>query len=129
MLRRPPMSTRTDTLFPSTTLFRALGGEHLAHQLEARADELRPGPVPVPSDALAVAIGEVVARVVGRIGVDDVDAARLEGRQHIEVVALAEGVSRLHGRVAAPRLSFALPSLLLQARKSAVRGKRVSDRV
>src|SRR3546814_6525894 len=26
MIRRPPRSTRTDTLFPYTTLFRALGG-------------------------------------------------------------------------------------------------------
>src|SRR3546814_13546931 len=25
MIRRPPRSTRTDTLFPSTTLFRSLG--------------------------------------------------------------------------------------------------------
>src|SRR3546814_3188342 len=29
MIRRPPRSTRTDTLFPYTTLFRSLGlGEH-----------------------------------------------------------------------------------------------------
>src|SRR3546814_6590611 len=27
MIRRPPRSTRTDTLFPYTTLFRSLGGE------------------------------------------------------------------------------------------------------
>src|SRR3546814_16989145 len=26
MLRRPPRSTRTDTLFPDTTLFRSMGG-------------------------------------------------------------------------------------------------------
>src|SRR3546814_5639240 len=26
MIRRPPISTRTDTLFPSTTLFRSAGG-------------------------------------------------------------------------------------------------------
>src|SRR3546814_17324691 len=26
MMRRPPRSTRTDTLFPDTTLFRSLGG-------------------------------------------------------------------------------------------------------
>src|SRR3546814_18081942 len=36
MIRRPPRSTRTDTLFPYTTLFRSLGGhlqflEWLAH--------------------------------------------------------------------------------------------------
>src|SRR3546814_1230253 len=28
MIRRPPRSTRTDTLFPYTTLFRSLGGGH-----------------------------------------------------------------------------------------------------
>src|SRR3546814_15876275 len=32
MIRRPPRATRTDTLFPYTTLFRSLGlvGQHLA---------------------------------------------------------------------------------------------------
>src|SRR3546814_8691826 len=29
MIRRPPESTRTDTLFPYTTLFRSLGGDNL----------------------------------------------------------------------------------------------------
>src|SRR3546814_9693122 len=28
MIRRPPRSTRTDTLFPYTTLFRSIGGNH-----------------------------------------------------------------------------------------------------
>src|SRR3546814_5075374 len=63
MIRRPPRSTRTDTLFPYTTLFRslqelhhlldatgldqrALGGEHLlvdAEEVEVGADEIRHG--------------------------------------------------------------------------------------
>src|SRR3546814_13430338 len=30
MIRRPPRSTRTDTLFPYTTLFRSLFGAHAA---------------------------------------------------------------------------------------------------
>src|SRR3546814_5731000 len=30
MIRRPPRSTRTDTLFPYTTLFRSLLGDHRA---------------------------------------------------------------------------------------------------
>src|SRR3546814_11557808 len=38
MLRRPPRSTRTDTLFPYTTLFRSTVGVALAGQL----DEHRP---------------------------------------------------------------------------------------
>src|SRR3546814_19597250 len=29
MIRRPPRSTRTDTLFPYTTLFRSIVGQHL----------------------------------------------------------------------------------------------------
>src|SRR3546814_3291014 len=33
MLRRPPRSTRTDTLFPYTTLFRSLGPLHYAGRL------------------------------------------------------------------------------------------------
>src|SRR3546814_11124706 len=32
MIRRPPRSTRTDTLFPYTTLFRSYKGEYLRHQ-------------------------------------------------------------------------------------------------
>src|SRR3546814_9543830 len=63
MIRRPPRSTRTDTLFPYTTLFRslqelhhlldatgldqrALGGEHLlvdAEEVEVGADEIHHG--------------------------------------------------------------------------------------
>src|SRR3546814_5998520 len=31
MIRRPPRSTRTDTLFPYTTLFRSYGQYHLQH--------------------------------------------------------------------------------------------------
>src|SRR3546814_8907633 len=36
MIRRPPRSTRTDTLFPYTTLFRSLvgGNAHLGHHLQ-----------------------------------------------------------------------------------------------
>src|SRR3546814_906841 len=35
MIRRPPRSTRTDTLFPYTTLFRSVGtGGHVRHALD-----------------------------------------------------------------------------------------------
>src|SRR3546814_20422477 len=34
MSRRPPRSTRTDTLFPSTTLFRSEAGPCLLHRME-----------------------------------------------------------------------------------------------
>src|SRR3546814_10452990 len=38
MIRRPPRSTRTDTLFPYTTLFRSARGEVLDGQMEAASD-------------------------------------------------------------------------------------------
>src|SRR3546814_8095160 len=36
MIRRPPRSTRTDTLFPYTTLFRSAGGQWAAGWSHAR---------------------------------------------------------------------------------------------
>src|SRR3546814_4722064 len=43
MIRRPPRSTRTDTLFPYTTLFRSLGP---FHALQAGARSRGPDPLP-----------------------------------------------------------------------------------
>src|SRR3546814_17693018 len=46
MIRRPPRSTRTDTLFPYTTLFRSIPVVELRHRNrnEPDADGLLPGP-------------------------------------------------------------------------------------
>src|SRR3546814_3091554 len=38
MIRRPPISTRTDTLFPYTTLFRSLQRRLAAQQMQQGAD-------------------------------------------------------------------------------------------
>src|SRR3546814_5312919 len=47
MIRRPPRSTRTDTLFPYTTLFRSKGPDHRlsdpATEIDARTLEDSPG--------------------------------------------------------------------------------------
>src|SRR3546814_7850571 len=40
MIRRPPRSTRTDTLFPYTTVFRSRGWQCRTHVIE-KADEVR----------------------------------------------------------------------------------------
>src|SRR3546814_1101479 len=40
MIRRPPRSTRTDTLFPYTTLFRSRFAETLEERVEARTHEV-----------------------------------------------------------------------------------------
>src|SRR3546814_6508236 len=39
MIRRPPRSTRTDTLFPYTTLFRSYGGNEVIDEVETLAIE------------------------------------------------------------------------------------------
>src|SRR3546814_20880119 len=52
MIRRPPRSTRTDTLFPYTTLFRSWSEEAGSEQIELCAavhlalHELQPGDLP-----------------------------------------------------------------------------------
>src|SRR3546814_19044478 len=47
MIRRPTRSTRTDTLFPYTTLFRSAAGEQrltvLDPEMDLPADEMQPG--------------------------------------------------------------------------------------
>src|SRR3546814_5513650 len=41
MIRRPPRSTRTDTLFPYTTLFRSHHREHLGRDAQRLVDDAR----------------------------------------------------------------------------------------
>src|SRR3546814_6264008 len=43
MIRRPPRSTRTDTLFPYTTLFRSVDAQPIDHRFAERRDGLRLG--------------------------------------------------------------------------------------
>src|SRR3546814_3290363 len=76
MKRRPPRSTRTDTLVPYTTLFRSQPTEHLIGRAERLLEEGRVAP---PVD------GRPVAQHAGEVG-------RLD--QHHAAVALAGG-SRL----------------------------------
>src|SRR3546814_6583266 len=64
MIRRPPRSTRTDTLFPYTTLFRSLG--QLRQAVGVLAQFLRIGPQRRHRrrhrQRLAVAVGDHAAR-------------------------------------------------------------------
>src|SRR3546814_19417480 len=41
MIRRPPRSTRTDTLFPYTTLFRSVGAAAEVEHIARGGDEMR----------------------------------------------------------------------------------------
>src|SRR3546814_1183810 len=106
MIRRPPRSTRTDTLFPYTTLFRSLLS-HLALLGEGR----RPAAVRqeagvTPATPTALGDQEAVARV-HEIGEDGVAVLRLDlralghGHDHVfaatTVLALALAVGAAPG--------------------------------
>src|SRR3546814_17778423 len=55
MIRRPPRSTRTDTLFPYTTLFRSLGAEGALNVLDSHVALTENGiEVPLPADDVRV---------------------------------------------------------------------------
>src|SRR3546814_10557456 len=69
MIRRPPRSTRTDTLFPYTPLFRSLLRPFLAGDLQRRGDV----------GAGLAREGQRDARVVGRAGEARLAGARRHG--------------------------------------------------
>src|SRR3546814_11804699 len=66
MVRRPPRSTRTDTLFPYTTLFRSVAAAALSHVPGARGMLQPKGGRGRVGGVLAVAEGE--AETVAAIG-------------------------------------------------------------
>src|SRR3546814_18634172 len=68
MMRRPPRSTRTDTLFPYTTLFRSASGPNRGSACRRPAPHCpRRGGEPFPcSLALALLVGGVAGEVAGR---------------------------------------------------------------
>src|SRR3546814_1895012 len=63
MIRRPPRSTRTDTLFPYTTLFRSLFGQRLGLVLAGLAVDV--ALVGFAIMDFARLFGELVANVIG----------------------------------------------------------------
>src|SRR3546814_14251893 len=118
--RRPPRSTRTDTLFPYTTLFRSLHVHHLvgmrtdaAEQTEAGLDEEWSLDEPLLPEIMEIV---EVARVVA-----------------FELVARARRIERLEGiadileAVAKDEIvaAFELSRLPRIDRKTVVEGKRV----
>src|SRR3546814_1365496 len=99
MIRRPPRSTRTDTLFPYTTLFRSLAdvarvrlGQHqsdepahrMADHRRARKLVRRHDRVEIGDDSVEDARREVLARIAAAEAVDPhrIDAVRPLARGH-----------------------------------------------
>src|SRR3546814_20691728 len=124
MIRRPPRSTRTDTLFPYTTLFRsggepASGGKRLDDRQpgEARGGEEPVQPVPA-------------ARLGGQPEHDGADEIRQAPRV-LRMACRAVAADRvLGGGVEGPGGLTRLPVVAAGSdRKSVGEGKRVSLRV
>src|SRR3546814_4963092 len=65
MIRRPPRSTRTDTLFPYTTLFRSIAGTEATPELVAKIREGLGLDRPIAVQ-LASYIGDVATGDLGR---------------------------------------------------------------
>src|SRR3546814_17068956 len=98
MIRRPPRSTRTDTLFPYTTLFRRVGEMGVA-LLVGEAGRLDLVVQPLGAHRLhrrQVEAGEDVQQQQG-------DDALPVGRALVDVVALVGGAERIDVRPGVPR--------------------------
>src|SRR3546814_10571290 len=79
MIRRPPRSTRTDTLFPYTTLFRSFRAQRHAE----RADRsLRAVADAAEEDVAGVGIAGHAARVRAGGDAGGVAAARIRSEEH-----------------------------------------------
>src|SRR3546814_1094025 len=112
MIRQPPRSTRTDTLFPYTTLFRSdlvpARPEHarVAHRHRLAFDQLG-----VQHRQQAVGIGlvdhEGQVEVVGRLR-DQVHALLAERGPHVRQLRSEEHTSELQSLM---RISYAVSSL------------------
>src|SRR3546814_7412931 len=103
MIRRPPRSTRTDTLFPYTTLFRSdwKKARSKQQQLQAAIAHLqRHGQTPQPQHLAQLAtLGAEVARLK-----QQVEAAMTRAKQQIS----SQGASLAELKLAATRSELAL---------------------
>src|SRR3546814_11591264 len=108
MIQRPPRSTRTDTLFPYTTLFRSvrIDDDRIPRDHQSAVEIRRPGPVP-QGKAGAVALSIRDAGAFHRGGVPRLFRDR-PGRAEIPA-----GVSGRYGRDSAgsPAVPRQLPQL------------------
>src|SRR3546814_1501110 len=95
MLRRPPRSTRTDTLFPYTTLFRSIGEVHAQVGARQGADIAR-----IPERGPNYAVDLLIA-VDAQLGLDHPDADIAVDRNRAAGAEIEPGITpqRLFGHV------------------------------
>src|SRR3546814_18009193 len=93
MIRRPPRSTRTDTLFPYTTLFRSAHDEELGRQVAAEG-------VPAPDHGAEEVLQHGPHRHDQQHRGDDGQGLGPVGDRAVEVVVNAdEGIDRKSTRL------------------------------
>src|SRR3546814_21194366 len=99
MIRRPPRSTRTDTLFPYTTLFRSLGGrmDH-GNSYRPPCEPVMYPPGPAVSNASSFIRRDFAPRLLA--------APRLQPLQH----PVFPAASAVQPQPVAPRLYSPFPS-------------------
>src|SRR3546814_20326590 len=85
MIRRPPRSTRTDTLFPYTTLFRSKTVEEEA----VMADDH--GAARIVFESVFQGTQRFDVKVIGRLVEQEDIAALLQELRHVNAVALTAG--------------------------------------
>src|SRR3546814_2445647 len=94
MIRRPPRSTRTDTLFPYTTLFRSLEQRRLRHLDEGhQVHALVLGLFHQRADPALIVAHPAQALEMGQRRADHAGHRR-DGLQHDRAVAVALGEER-----------------------------------
>src|SRR3546814_1739142 len=104
MSRRPPRSTRTDTLLPSTTLFRAVADPG-PHVLEG-GDRLVGGFEEVHD--LVAQVGDVVPLAVAGQRVDEARAVDVDGLGHRPAVGEVRSEEHTSELQSLMRLSYAV---------------------
>src|SRR3546814_14423529 len=114
MIRRPPRSTRTDTLFPYTTLFRAVltGGNVVSEELGTKLENVTIGML---GRAKKVTIDKDNTTIIDGVGTKaDIDGRVAQIRQQIETTTsdydrekLQERLAKLAGGVAVIRVGGA----------------------
>src|SRR3546814_19480522 len=128
MIRRPPRSTRTDTLFPYTPLFRSLAA--LSADESARLERLREDLSKNPTKAAAEQTVKA-DNVMRLITVVNSVAARTTDEELLAAAALARDARSKRGvaRLSAEKAFTREPLAGVGDRKSVGWGKRVSGRV
>src|SRR3546814_15877345 len=94
MIRRPPRSTRTDTLFPYTTLFRAL---RITLKLLLSLDLTSHLKIGANTIVIVVRVYEIPPGIVGRVNIDCFDfsvIALLQELEDFEVVTFNQEIAR-----------------------------------